>query len=143
MVPDYSLDPDRLQLFVGDYDASVRTTIIPNPYPVPATFGSRVGDQLLLHLYEPIIGWNEVWILDHVALDTFLVDVDDDGVYDLDLSFHTSQAEPEGLRWMRMRPVVGNPAGCPTNWRSTASLISGISGHVGFPDFLNPGILPR
>ena len=35
-------------------------------------------------------------------------DVDGDDVYDLDLSFLTSTGTPERVRWMRMRPVVGN-----------------------------------
>jgi hypothetical protein len=36
-------------------------------------------------------------------------DVYDNGAYDLDLSFITSDGPPEQTRWMRMRPVVGHP----------------------------------
>ena len=66
------------------------------------------GGRLLLNLWDPNSAWSEVWILDHAGLDVFYVDVDGDDVYDLDLSFLTSTGTPERVRWMRMRPVVGN-----------------------------------
>jgi len=118
--PQYPLDPDRLAMFEGTYDVSLRAGISPNPYPGAAEVWVENGGRLLLHLWIPNTPWSEVWILDHSALDVFLVDIEGDGVYDLDLSFLTSDGEPERLRWMRMRPVVGNPQVVPRGGRRIA-----------------------
>lgn len=106
--PEYPVDPDRWEMFEGLYDLSLRVNSKPNLYPVSGEVWIEEGGRLLLHLWAPNSAWSEVWILDHAALDVFLVDVDHDDIYDLDLSFLTSAGTPEGLRWMRMRPVVGN-----------------------------------
>jgi len=120
VVPNFPLDPDRLQLFEGDYDVTLRTSVMPIPYPVEGLVWMGSGSQLLLHLSDPKTGWTEVWVLDHAVLDLFLVDIDSDGIFDLDLSFHTSEGEPERLRWMRMRPVVGYPQVIPRPGRRLA-----------------------
>ena len=108
VAPDYPLDPERLRLFEGDYDVTLRTSVNPIPYPATGLVWMGSGGQLLLHLSDTNTGWNEVWVLDHAALDVFLVDIDGDEVYDLGLSFLISDGTPERVRWMRMRPVVGH-----------------------------------
>jgi hypothetical protein len=118
--PQYPMDPDRLEMFEGTYDLSLRVSTSPNPYPAAGEVWVENGGRLMLHLWIPNSAWDEVWILDHAALDVFLVDIEGDGVYDLDLSFLTSEGEPERLRWMRMRPAVGNPQVAPRNAGRTA-----------------------
>jgi len=113
--PQYPADPDRWEMFEGLYDVGLRVNITPNPYPAAAEVWVENGGRLMLHLWAPNTAWNEVWILDHAALDVFLVDIEGDGVYDLDLTFLTSDGEPENLRWMRIRPVVGSPQIAPRN----------------------------
>ncbi len=104
-------DPERWQrLFEGRYDTSIRvSTSGANPYPVMAEVSPYNEWQLLLTLWDPNSLWNELWIMDHHASDVFYVDVDYDGIYDLDLSFITGDGPPEQARWMRMRPAVGHP----------------------------------
>ncbi len=106
--PQYPIDPARLGIFEGTYDVSLRASISPNPYPVSGEVWMESGGRLLLHLWDPNSAWSEIWILDHAALDVFVVDIEGDGIYDLDLSFLTSAGTPERVRWMRMRPAVGN-----------------------------------
>jgi len=118
--PQYPTDPNRLPMFEGNYDVSLRTTGSPNPYPAAGEVWIEQGGRLMLHLWAPNTPWNEVWVLDHAYLDVFYVDVDGDEVYDLDLSFLTTAGAPEGPRWMRMRPAVGNPQVAPRNGGRTA-----------------------
>jgi CubicO group peptidase (beta-lactamase class C family) len=118
--PEYPVDPDRWAIFEGVYDVSLRTGASPNPYPVSAEVWIEAGGRLLLHLWDPNSAWDEVWILDHAALDIFVVDIEGDGRYDLDLSFLTSGGAPERLRWMRMRPAVGSSQVAPRGGRRLA-----------------------
>ncbi len=111
--PEYPADPDRWEIFEGAYDVSLRASISPNPYPGIGEVSIEGGGRLVLELWIPESAWYEAWILDHAGLDVFYVDVDGDDVYDLDLSFLTSDGTPERLRWMRMRPVVGNSQVAP------------------------------
>ena len=106
--PQYPIDPARLEMFEGTYDVSLRAGASPNPYPGIGEVTIEGGGRLVLELWVPNSGWYEAWILDHAGLDVFYVDVDGDDVYDLDLSFLTSAGSPDHVRWMRMRPVVGN-----------------------------------
>lgn len=106
--PQYPADPSRWELFEGYYDGSLRVSITPNPYPSEAEVWLGEEDQLFLYVWIPDSAWNQVWILDHAALDVFYVDVDGDDVWDLDLTFLTSDGLPEQSRWLRMRPVVGS-----------------------------------
>jgi len=108
VTPQYPTDPIRLDMFEGTYDVSLRASINPNPYPGTGEVTVEAGNRLLLQLWIPNSGWYEAWILDHVGLDVFYVDVDGDDIYDLDLSFLTSAGTPDRVRWMRTRPVVGN-----------------------------------
>ena len=108
VTPQYPLDLERLEMFEGTYDVSLRASINPNPYPGFGEVTVEDGGRLLLELWIPNSGWYEAWILDHVGLDVFYVDVDGDALYDLDLSFVTSDGTPDRVRWMRTRPVVGN-----------------------------------
>lgn len=110
---EYPVDPDRWEIFEGIYDVSLRTNINPNPYPVSGEVWIEGGGRLVLNLWDPNSPWGEVWILDHAVLDVFYVDVDGDQVYDLDLSFLTSEGDPEHTRWMRMRPAVGSTQVAP------------------------------
>ena len=107
-VPEYPVDPDRWEIFEGSYDVSLRVSINPNPYPAVGKVTIEDDGRLVLDLWISDSGWYEAWVLDHAGLDVFYVDVDGDEVYDLDLTFLTSGGTPERLRWMRMRPVVGN-----------------------------------
>ena len=118
--PQYPVDPDRWRIFEGTYDVSLRASISPNPYPGIGEVTIEDGGRLLLELWIPNSGWYEAWILDHVGLDVFYVDVDGDDLYDLDLSFVTSDGTPERVRWMRMRPVVGNLQVAPRGGRRLA-----------------------
>ncbi len=118
--PVYPLDPDRLEIFEGTYDLSLRVASRPNLYPVSGEVWIEDGGRLLLHLWDPNSAWSEVWILDHAALDVFLVDLEGDGTYDLDLSFLTSGGAPERVRWMRMRPAVGSTQVAPRSGRRLA-----------------------
>lgn len=104
-------DPERWQrLFERRFESSLGvSTAVGNPYPVMGEVSPYNESQLLLTLWDPEGIWNELWILDHQALDVFYVDTNYDGTYDLDLSFITSDGPPEQTRWMRMRPVVGHP----------------------------------
>ncbi len=113
----YPLDPDRLEIFEGNYDLSLRSSSRPNLYPVSGEVWVEDGGRLLLHLWDPNSAWSQVWILDHAALDVFVVDIEGDGIYDLDLSFLTSGGTPERVRWMRMRPAVGNSQVVPRESR--------------------------
>jgi len=113
--PQYPTDPSRWEMFEGNYDVSLRTGGSPNPYPAAGEVWIEQEGRLMLLLWAPNTAWNEVWVLDHAYLDVFYVDVDGDEVYDLDLSFLTTAGSPEGLRWMRMRPAVGNPQVAPRN----------------------------
>jgi len=111
--PDYPFDPERLTFFEGLYDTSIRANSSgTNPYPVMAEVSPLAENQLFLSLWDPEGSWNDLWIMEHQVLDVFYVDVDDDGAYDLDLSFITG-GSPERLRWMRMRPLVGHPQVAP------------------------------
>ena len=103
-------DPERWQrLFEGTYDASINTGwASSSPYPVLAGLSGYGDEQMLLHLWDPQSPWTALWVVDHQISDVFLIDVDMDGSYDLDLTLLTSPGPPERLRWMRMRPVVGN-----------------------------------
>jgi CubicO group peptidase (beta-lactamase class C family) len=117
VAPQYPIDPERLEMFEGIYDVSLRASISPNPYPASGEVWMESGGRLLLHLWIQNSGWDEVWILDHAALDVFYVDIEGDGVYDLDLSFLTSDGTPDRVRWMRMRPAVGNLQVAPRGGR--------------------------
>jgi len=117
VTPEYPADPDRWEMFEGIYDFGLRVSISPNPYPVNGEVWIEGGGRLLLNLWDPNSAWGEVWILDHAALDVFVVDIEGDGIYDLDLSFLTSEGTPERVRWMRMRPAVGNLQVAPREGR--------------------------
>ena len=117
VAPEYPADPDRWEMFEGIYDFGLRVNISPNPYPVNGEVWIEGGGRLLLNLWDPNSAWGEVWILDHAALDVFVVDIEGDGIYDLDLSFLTSEGTPERVRWMRMRPAVGNLQVAPREGR--------------------------
>jgi CubicO group peptidase (beta-lactamase class C family) len=112
VVPSYPADPDRIRFFEGVYEATLVAEPPPRPYPVLGEV-IRDGDELLLMLWDPNSLWFDVWPLEHVALDLFLADVDEDGTPDLDLSFLTSAGTPERVRWLRMRPLVGTPQVAP------------------------------
>ena len=105
--PVYPVDPDRRRLFEGTYDVTVGTGWDYSPYPVQGEV-SQTGGQLLLHLWDPASHWTQLWFLDHVVLDVYYVDVDMNGEVDLDVSFITNKGDPEQVKWMRMRPVVGS-----------------------------------
>jgi CubicO group peptidase (beta-lactamase class C family) len=112
VVPSYPVDPDRIALFEGVYEATLVAEPPPRPYPVLGEV-LRDGDELLLMLWDPNSLWFDVWPLEHVALDLYLADVDEDGTPDLDLTFLTSAGTPERVRWLRMRPLVGTPQVAP------------------------------
>lgn len=114
-------DPERWQrLFEGTYDASINTGwAASSPYPVLAGLSGYSDEQMLLHMWDPQSPWTVLWVVDHQISDVFLIDVDMDGSYDLDLTLLTSPGPPERLRWMRMRPVVGSPQTEPRGARRT------------------------
>ena len=104
------LDPGRMALFEGRYDASVTTAwSASSPYPIMAELSAYDDDSMFLHLWDPDSPWDALWGLDHAALDVFYVDVDMDGVYDLDATLLVSEGSPERTRWLRMRQLVGHP----------------------------------
>jgi CubicO group peptidase (beta-lactamase class C family) len=107
--PDYPFDPDRMALFEATLDASIVTGRLSNPYPVMAEADIQNDEQMLLFLWDPESVWSDIWTLDHQVLDVFYVDVDHDGEHDFDVTFLTSAGQPEYLRWLRMRPLVGSP----------------------------------
>ena len=104
-------DPERWrQLFQRTLDGSVTTSWAQSsPYPIMGEASEIDDERMLLHLWDPASFWSALWFLDYVYGDLFYVDVDNDGSYDLDVTFLTSTGPPEQLRWMRMRPVVGYP----------------------------------
>ncbi len=116
VVPEYPVDPDRWRLFEGYYDVTVGTGWNYSPYPVVGNVSPLNDEQLLLHLEDPVSGWTALWFLDHAVLDIFLIDIDLDGVYDLDINFITSGGPPDQVKWMRMRQVVGSPQLVPRHW---------------------------
>ncbi|MCU0304175.1 MAG: beta-lactamase family protein [Thermoanaerobaculales bacterium] len=110
-------DPARLALFEGMYDASVVANLPTNPYPVEGeVFGDGPG-RLAVHFWDPVGGWNAIWDLVHVGHDFFVVDVDYDGLYDLDLSFFASPDPGARPRWLRTRQLVGLPRTAPRTGR--------------------------
>ena len=107
--PEYPFDPERMALFESTLDASIATGWPTSPYPLMGEVVAQSDEQMLLFLWDPVGGYSDVWMLDHQVLDVFYVDIDQDGSYDLDLSFLISAGTPGQLRWLRMRPLVGSP----------------------------------
>jgi CubicO group peptidase (beta-lactamase class C family) len=114
--PVYPADPERVQLIAGTYDVTVGTGWNYSPYPVLGEVTPQ-GDNIFLHLWDPVSGWTALWILDHVMLDTYNIDADLDGTVDLQVDFIIGAGPPEQTRWMRMRPVVGTPQLVPRQGR--------------------------
>jgi CubicO group peptidase (beta-lactamase class C family) len=119
--PSYPVDPDRQSLFYGPLEVSVNTGwALRSPYPVRGDLFEFGDGQLGLHMWDNQGPWTVLWMLEHLALDVYGVDLDSDGAYDLDVTFITSPGPPEQLRWMRIRPVVGTPERVP---RSTGGRV--------------------
>lgn len=118
--PDHSAVPvvpppdlERWKLFEGFFDATVGSSLSFNPYPVVGEVFSDSQGRMSVHFWDPVGGWSALWDLEHVGYDYFVIDINYDGVADLDISFLTSQGPPEQTRWLRMRPIVGYPQWTP------------------------------
>ena len=118
--PDHSATPvyppadhERWGLFEGLFDATVGSSLSFVPYPVMGEVFSDSQGRLSVHFWDPVGGWSALWDLEHVGYDYFVIDIDYDGVFDLDLSFLTSPGPPEQTKWLRMRPIVGYPQWTP------------------------------
>jgi CubicO group peptidase (beta-lactamase class C family) len=106
--PYYPTDYERRRMYQGRYDVTLRAGDTPEPYPLTGEVSMDFAYRLTLHLEDAHGSFSETWRLYHAVLDVFYADVDDDGQGDLDISFLTSDGEPEQVRWLRMRPLVGS-----------------------------------
>ena len=100
--PDLSPDPSRWPGFVGEYEG---LDAVGNPVVMEI---SLEGSSLQCELYDLRDPGDRLEVPMTAAFwDTFVVDLDGDGVFDLDLTFHTDPGTPGRVSFLVNRVWVG------------------------------------